>query len=74
MGGEVDEPAKMPSGRLAAPISAVITLRAGSCAGSAGVIPTARSIPSSRVRSKTDSASVFTIPKRLMITERASRT
>ena len=67
---------KIPSGRpSAAPIRAVITL---SCRIIRRVwrrvIPTARSIPSSRVRSKTDSASVFTIPKRLMITESASRT
>jgi len=38
------------------------------------VMPTARSIPSSRVRSKTESASVLTIPNRLTITESASRT
>ena len=56
-----------------APIAAVIT-------DSARIIrftwrrdmPTARSIPSSRVRSCTDSASVLTIPSRAMITDRAS--
>jgi hypothetical protein len=67
---------KIPSGSpSAAPISAVITL---SCRiirrACRRVIPTARSIPSSRVRSKTERTSVFTIPNRLMITERASRT
>jgi hypothetical protein len=57
------------------PISDVITL---SCLiirrTCRRVIPIARSIPSSRVRSKTVSTSVFTIPKTLTITERASRT
>jgi hypothetical protein len=38
------------------------------------VMPTARSIPSSRVRSKTASASVLIIPKMLMTTESASST
>ena len=38
------------------------------------VIPTARSMPISLVRSKTESTSVLTIPKRLTITESASRT
>jgi len=38
------------------------------------VIPTARSIPSSRVRSKTERTSVFTIPNRLKTTERPSST
>ena len=38
------------------------------------VIPIVRSIPSSRVRSKTDSTSVLTIPKRLTRTEKASST
>ena len=66
----------MPSGSpSAAPISAVITL---SCRiirrVCRRVIPTARSIPSSRVRSKTASTSVFTIPNRDTITESASRT
>ena len=37
------------------------------------VMPIARSIPISRVRSKTVRTSVFTIPNRLMITESASR-
>ena len=56
-------------------MSAVITLscrtmrRAWRC-----VMPTARSIPSSRVRSYTERTSVLTIPKMLTITERASRT
>ena len=58
-----------------APISAVITL---SCRIirliCRRVVPTARSIPSSRVRSKTDSASVLTIPKMLITTDRARRT
>ena len=57
------------------PISAVITL---SCRIIRRiwrrVIPIARSIPSSRVRSKTVSTSVFTIPKRLTITDSASST
>ena len=66
----------MPSGSpSAAPISAVIT---PSCRIIRRVcrlvIPTARSIPSSRVRSKTASTSVFTIPNRETITESASRT
>ena len=39
-----------------------------------GVRPIARSIPSSRVRSKTASTSVLTMPKRLTTTESASRT
>ena len=62
---------KIPSGSpRAAPISAVITLswriirRAWR-----RVIPIARSIPISRVRSKTESTSVLTIPKRLTMTE-----
>ena len=38
------------------------------------VIPTARSIPSSRVRSWTASTSVLTMPNTLITTERASRT
>ena len=37
------------------------------------VIPTARSMPSSRVRSKTESTSVLTMPNRLTITDSASR-
>ena len=66
----------MPSGSpSAAPISAVMTLswriirRAWR-----RVIPIVRSIPSSRVRSKTVSTSVLTIPKRLTTTENASST
>ena len=38
------------------------------------VVPTARSMPISRVRSNTVSTSVFTIPNRLTITESASST
>ena len=38
------------------------------------VIPIARSIPISRVRSKMDSTSVFTMPKRLTMTDSASST
>ena len=38
------------------------------------VIPTARSIPISRVRSKTVRTSVLTIPKRLTMTDSASST
>ena len=66
----------MPSGSpSAAPISAVITLSCRTIRRTCRrVIPTARSIPSSRVRSKTESTSVLTIPKRLTITESASRT
>jgi hypothetical protein len=65
-----------PSGSpRAAPINAVITL---SCRiirrACRRVIPTARSMPSSRVRSKTASTSVFTIPNRDTITDSASRT
>ena len=37
------------------------------------VMPTARSMPSSRVRSCTDSASVFTMPSRATITDSSSR-
>ena len=67
---------KIPSGSpSAAPISAVITLswriirRAWR-----RVMPIARSIPSSRVRSKTESTSVLTIPNRLTTTEKPSST
>ena len=38
------------------------------------VMPTARSMPSSRVRSNTVSTSVFTIPNRLMTIESESST
>ncbi len=38
------------------------------------LMPTARSIPSSRVRSKVESTSVLTMPNRLTITASASRT
>ena len=63
-------PRPIPSGRpSAAPISAVITLSwriiRRVCRR---VMPTARSIPSSRVRSKTASTSVFTIPNSDTIT------
>ena len=65
-------PSTMPS---TAPISAVTMLSwrimRRTCRR---VMPTARSIPSSRVRSKTDSTSVFTIPNRLTITDSASST
>ena len=57
------------------PISAVITLSWRIIRRTwRRVIPIARSIPSSRVRSKTVSTSVFTIPKRLTTTESASST
>ena len=66
------KPSPIPS---AAPISAVITLSCRIMRRTwRRVIPTARSIPSSRVRSKTVSTSVLTIPKREMITESASST
>ena len=58
-----------------APISAVITLSCRIIRRTCRrVIPIARSIPSSRVRSNTESTSVFTIPNRLTITDSASRT
>ncbi len=57
------------------PISAVITLSCRIIRRTwRRVIPIARSIPSSRVRSKTVRTSVLTIPNRLTITERASST
>ena len=57
------------------PISAVITLSWRIIRRTwRRVIPTARSIPSSRVRSKTVRTSVLTIPNRLTITESASST
>ena len=67
---------KMPSGRpRPAPISAVITLSWRIMRRTwRRVMPTARSIPSSRVRSKTERTSVLTMPKRLTITESASST
>ena len=65
-------PTGIPS---AAPISAVIT---ASCRIIRRVwrrvIPTARSIPISRVRSNTVRISVFTIPNRLTMIESPSRT
>ena len=58
-----------------APISAVITLSCRIIRRTwRRVIPIARSIPISRVRSKTVSTSVFTIPNRLTITDSASST
>ena len=67
---------KIPSGMpSAAPISAVMTLSWRIIRLACGrVIPTARSIPSSRVRSKTERTSVLTIPNRLTTTEKASST
>ena len=60
---------------ITAPISAVMTLSwriiRRTCRR---VIPIARSMPISRVRSKTVRTSVFTIPKRLTMTDRASST
>jgi hypothetical protein len=54
---------KTPSGKpSAAPIPAVITL---ACRMIRRALPIARSIPSSRVRSKTDSTNVLTMPNRL---------
>ena len=66
----------MPSPRpSAAPISAVITL---SCRiirrAWRRVMPIARSMPSSRVRSNTERTSVFTMPNRLTTTENPSST
>ena len=60
---------------MAAPISAVMTLSWRTIRRACRrVMPTARSMPSSRVRSKTESTSVLTIPNRLTMTERASST
>ena len=68
-----DDPEQRSRGRP--PISAVMTLSWRIIRRTwRRVIPIARSIPSSRVRSKTVRTSVFTIPKRLMTTERPSRT
>ena len=62
----------MPS---VAPMSAVITLSCRIIRRTwRRVRPIARSIPISRVRSKTVSTSVFTIPKRLTMTDSASST
>ena len=65
-------PTPIPS---AAPISAVTML---SCLiirrTCRRVIPIARSIPSSRVRSKTERTSVLMTPNRLTITDRPSST
>jgi hypothetical protein len=65
-----------PSGRpSAAPMSAVMTLSwriiRRACRR---VMPIVRSIPSSRVRSNTESTRVLTIPNRLTATENASST
>ena len=60
---------------MTAPISAVITLSCRIIRRTWRlVIPIARSMPSSRVRSNTVSTSVLTMPKRLTTTESASRT
>ena len=69
-------PSTMPSTIPSTPpISAVITLSCRIIRRTwRRVIPIARSIPSSRVRSKTVSTSVLTIPKRLTMTESASST
>ena len=66
----------IPSGSpSAAPMRAVITLSCRIIRRTwSRVIPTALSIPSSRVRSKTLRTSVLIIPKMLTITDRASRT
>src|SRR5512132_3895878 len=67
---------KTPSGSpRAAPISAVMMLSWRIIRRTwRRVIPTARSIPSSRVRSKTESTSVLMIPKMLTTTESARST
>ena len=69
-------PSTMPSTMpIVPPISAVITLSCRIIRRTCRrVMPIARSIPSSRVRSKTVRTSVFTIPNRLTITESASST
>ena len=69
-------PRPIPSGSpSAAPISAVITLSWRIIRRVCRlVMPTARSIPSSRVRSNTDRTSVLTMPKSDTITLNASRT
>jgi hypothetical protein len=60
---------------ITAPINAVTMLSSAIIQRTCHrVMPTARSIPSSRVRSKMVRTSVFTIPKRLTITESASST
>ena len=63
-------PSAIPSGSpSAAPISDVITLSWRTILRACRrVIPTARSIPSSRVRSNTVRTSVFTIPNRAITT------
>ena len=73
---ETSRARNIPSGSpTAAPISAVITLSWRTMRRTwRRVMPTARSIPSSRVRSKTDRISVLTIPNRLTITDSASST
>ena len=69
-------PSTMPSAIPSVPpISAVITLSCRIIRRTCRrVIPIARSIPSSRVRSNTVRTSVLTIPKRLTTTESASST
>ena len=63
-------PTAIPS---AAPISAVTTLSCRIIRRTwRRVMPIARSIPSSRVRSKTERTSVLMTPNRLTITERPS--
>ena len=60
---------------IPAPISAVMMLSWRTMRRTCRrVMPTARSIPSSRVRSKVESTSVLTMPNRLTITASASRT
>ena len=67
---------KTPSGSPSpAPIRAVITLSWRIIRRTwRRVIPIARSIPISRVRSKTERTRVLTMPKRLTITDSASST
>ena len=67
---------KIPSGRpIAAPISAVMMLSCRIIRRTwRRVIPMARSVPISRVRSYTERTSVLIIPKTLMKTARVSIT
>ena len=65
-------PSTMP---IAAPISAVMTLSCRIIRRTwRRVIPMARSMPISRVRSNTVSTSVLTMPNRLTMTESARST
>ena len=67
-----NSPTAIPS---AAPISAVTMLSCRIILRTwRRVIPIARSIPSSRVRSNTESTSVLMTPNRLTITDSPSRT